>query len=154
MKDQFATFDCAMGLKPRREPLNVGNLIGWSCHGNYPLWENGPEWLVPKMSPFSLTEGRLLEGEKGLVYWCMPAILHSLFLLFRFSLCFCHFNSFPSHSYSFFLALVFYGEGGAVILSLWLLPLPWFTVHGKDPLYTACRDSYFTILAFNHFCLI
>ena len=34
----------------------------------------------------SSTEGELLEGEKGLAYWFMPAILHSLFLFFLFSL--------------------------------------------------------------------
>ena len=24
----------------------MGNLTGRSCHGNYPLWENGPKWLI------------------------------------------------------------------------------------------------------------
>ena len=37
-------------------------------------------------SSLSLTEDRLLEGEKGLAYWCMSTILHFLFLLFLFSL--------------------------------------------------------------------
>ena len=31
-------------------------------------------------NPLSSTEGRLLEREKGLAYWCMPTFLHSLFL--------------------------------------------------------------------------
>ena len=47
-------------------------------------------------NPLSLTEGRLLEGEKGLAYWCMPAFLHSLFLfliLFFFPP-FCYFYPF------------------------------------------------------------
>ena len=35
-------------------------------------------------SSLSLTEGRLLEGEMRLAYWCMSAILHSLFLFFLF----------------------------------------------------------------------
>ena len=35
-----------------------------------------------RTSPFSLTEGRLLEGEKELVYWCMSVILRYLFLFF------------------------------------------------------------------------
>ena len=37
-------------------------------------------------SSLSLTEGRLLEGEMRLAYWCMPAILHFLFLLLLFFL--------------------------------------------------------------------
>ena len=38
-------------------------------------------------SLFSI-EGRLLEGEKESTYWCMPAILHFLFLFFLFFLSF------------------------------------------------------------------
>ena len=34
------------------------------------------------------TDGKLLEKEKELAYWCLPAILHSLFLFFLFSLYF------------------------------------------------------------------
>ena len=49
------------------------------------------------------TEGKFLEGEKGLAYWCMPAILHSLFLFFLFSLCFV--TLIPSHSFLSFLML-------------------------------------------------
>src|SRR6266702_2536912 len=52
-------------------------------------------------SSLSSTEGRFLKGEKGLAYWCMFAILHSLFLFFLFSLRFCYFDSFPL--FSFFL---------------------------------------------------
>ena len=40
----------------------------------------GLNGLCPNES-FFLTEGRLLEGEKGLAYWCTPAILHSPFSL-------------------------------------------------------------------------
>ena len=57
----------------------------------------------------SLTEVRLLEGKKGLAYWCMSAILHSLFLFFLFSFCFIlfYFDSFPTLTLSFLaLALV------------------------------------------------
>jgi len=52
----------------------------------------GLNGLYPNES-FSLTEGRLLEGEKGLAYWCMLAILHSPFSLHDslFLLCFCYF---------------------------------------------------------------
>ena len=39
----------------------------------------------------SLIEGRVLEGEKELAYWCMPAILHSLFFHLILSSLFCHF---------------------------------------------------------------
>ena len=28
--------------------LNVNNLSGRSCYRNYPLWENGPKWLIKK----------------------------------------------------------------------------------------------------------
>ena len=49
-------------------------------------------------SSLSSTEGRLLEGEKGLAYWCILAILYSLFLLFLFSLCFGTLILFP-HSF-------------------------------------------------------
>ena len=44
-------------------------------------------------NPLSLTEGRLLEGEKGLAYWCMPTFLHSLFL-FLILFFFLHFVTF------------------------------------------------------------
>ena len=48
-----------------------------------------------------LTDGRLLEGEKRLAYWCMPAILYSLFFLSHslsiFSR-FCYSDSFPLFS--------------------------------------------------------
>ena len=56
----------------------------------------------------SSTKGRLLKREKGLAYWCMPAILHSLFLFLFFSLSlFCYFDSFPTPTLSFLaLALV------------------------------------------------
>jgi len=39
-----------------------------------------------QLNSLFLTEGRLLEGEMRLAYWCMPTILHSLFLFFPFSL--------------------------------------------------------------------
>ena len=34
-----------------------------------------------KKNPLPLAESMPLEGEKGLTYWCMPAILHSPFSL-------------------------------------------------------------------------
>ena len=35
-----------------------------------------------QMSSLFLTGGRLLEGEKELAYWCMLAILYSLFFFY------------------------------------------------------------------------
>ena len=61
----------------------------------------------------SSIKGRLLEGEKRLAYWCMLAILHFLFLIFLFSLCFVILIIFPL---LFFLSLCLlmqcYGEVG------------------------------------------
>ena len=54
-------------------------------------------------SSLSLTEGKPLEGEKGLAYCCMSAILHSIFLFFLFSLRFV--TLILSHSFLSFLML-------------------------------------------------
>ena len=64
----------------------------------------------------SSTEDRLLEGEKGLAYWCMLAIQHSLFFLLILSFppslfCYLFFLS----SFSFFLSA--YPCSDVVILS-------------------------------------
>ena len=37
-----------------------------------------------QMSSLSSTEGRLLEGEKGLAYWCMSTIQYSISFSFLF----------------------------------------------------------------------
>ena len=44
-------------------------------------------------NPLPLAESMLVEGEKGLTYWCMPVILHSSFPLTDslFSHRFCYF---------------------------------------------------------------
>ena len=71
-----------------------------------------------QMNPLSSTEGRLLEGENGLAYWCVPAILYSKFLfliLFSFfSLFFFYFNSFPL--FSFFLGAYLFSVMVIVVL--------------------------------------
>ena len=56
-----------------------------------------------QINHLSLTDGRFLEGEKGLAYWCMPIILHSLFFLLDslFLLCFCYFLFFVTSFLSF-----------------------------------------------------
>ena len=54
-------------------------------------------------SSLSSIEGRLLEGEIGLAYWCMLAILHSLFLPFLFFLRFVTLIL-SLHSFPFFLS--------------------------------------------------
>ena len=51
----------------------------------------------------SLIEGRVLEGEKGLAYWCMPAILHFLFFHLILSSLFCHFFFLFPFFFSFLL---------------------------------------------------
>ena len=54
-------------------------------------------------SSLSSTEGKSLEGEKGLAYCCMSATLHSIFLFFLFSLRFV--TLILSHSFLSFLML-------------------------------------------------
>ena len=66
----------------------------------------------------SSTEGRLLEGEKGLAYWCMLAIQHSLFFLLILSfppLCFVTFSF--SLLFLSFLVLTHVVYSDVVILS-------------------------------------
>ena len=96
-----------------------------------------------RTNSLSSIESRLLEGDKRLAYWCMLAILHSLFFLLILSfllLCFCYF--FLSFSFFFFffsfLALTHVVCSDVMILSRGYYCSP--TVHGKGPLYTACRD--------------
>ena len=86
-----------------------------------------------RTNSLSSIESRLLEGDKRLTYWCMLAILHSLFFLLILSfllLCFCYFFS--------FLVLTHVVCSDVMILSRGYYCSP--TVHGKGPLYTACRD--------------
>ena len=64
-------------------------------------------------SSLFLTEGRLLEGEKELAYWCMPAILYSLFFFISLFTPFWYFDSFPP-LFSFFLKTC--SCGGVMIL--------------------------------------
>ena len=101
-----------------------------------------------------LTDGRLLEGEKRLAYWCMPAIFLSLFFLSHslsiFSR-FCYSDSFPL--FSLVLACVvlwwwWYCDSLLVVFCCGDVAM-----HDKDPLYTVCHDWFFTILDFNYFCL-
>ena len=58
-----------------------------------------------QINPLSLIEGRLLEGEKGLAYWCMLAITLLPTLCFSFSLfhyfVFSHFFIFYFFIFSF-----------------------------------------------------
>ena len=64
-------------------------------------------------SSLFLTEGRLLEGEKELAYWCMLAILYSLFFLISLFTPFWYFDSFTP-LFSFFLKTC--SCGGVMIL--------------------------------------
>ena len=91
---------------------------------------------------FILNRGRLLEGEKWLVYWCMPAILHSV--SFLFSLCFV--TLILSHSFLFFLNV--YSCGVMVMVVLWFSPSDCYcshddTMHDKGPLYIAWCDWFY-----------
>ena len=74
--------------------------------------------------PLSLIESRASEGERGPTYWCMPAILISLFFL-----CFSFFLSWCSLlCYDFLLEIT---------IIVIVIPIP---MHGKGPLYSAWRD--------------
>ena len=89
---------------------------------------------------------RPLEGERGSTYWCMPAILCSLFFIL---------------SFQFFLSFLF-----VFFLSICLFCcdyLPEITITLSPPLlYCARQGSFisclswlaFTILAFNYLCLV
>ena len=89
----------------------------------------------------SSTKGRLLKGEKGLAYWCMSAILYSLFFLLILSfilLCFVTYSFFLFSFFSF-LMLTHVAYSDVVILSCGSY-CPSLLVHGKGPLYTTYRD--------------
>ena len=76
--------------------------------------------------PLSLIESRASEGERGPTYWCIPAILSSLFFL-----CFPFFLSQCSLlCYDFFPRDYYYHDCDP----------PPSAVHGKGPLYSVCRD--------------
>ena len=89
-----------------------------------------------QQNPLPLTESRPLVGENGLTYWCMPAILCSLFLLFLLSML-------------------------TYLVMLWFVSSGYYC-HEFDPFYCAWQGSFiyflpwlaFTILAFNHLCLV
>ena len=86
--------------------------------------------LCPKES-FSFDREQGFRGREGSTYWCMPAVLCSLFS-FVIS------NSF---SFSLFFSqclLLCCDSLVEVIITVIVIPL---TVHGKDPLYNTCRDQ-------------
>ena len=41
-----------------------------------------PKWSMPKCRSLPLIESKAIEGERKSTYWCMPAILNSLFSFF------------------------------------------------------------------------
>ena len=87
-------------------------------------------------SSLSSTEGRLLEVENRLAYWCMSAIQHFLFpFLSLFSL-FCY--SFPL--FSFFLNACSCGGTRMVRDSPRGFYCDDATMHDEGPLYIVCRD--------------
>ena len=96
-----------------------------------------------QINSLSLTEGRLLEGEKGLAYQCMLAILHFVFPPDSFfpSSLFCYFFVlFPVFFFFIsFLVLTHVVYSDVVIFSHGSY-YP-HTMHDKGPLYTACRDQ-------------
>ena len=66
-----------VGLKPRREnrSLNTSNLREEiNC-----FKRTGPNGLCPNTDLLSFIESKAIEGERRSTYWCMPAILNSLF---------------------------------------------------------------------------
>ena len=87
-------------------------------------------------SSLSSMEGRLLEGEKGLAYWRMSAIQHSLFpFLSLFSP---FYYSFPF--FSFFLNACSCGGTRMVRDSPRGFYCDDATMHDEGPLYIVCRD--------------
>ena len=113
--------------------------------------------VYTQANPSSLTEGRLLEGRKRLAYWCMSAILFPLFFLpYSLSLFFGFVTLILFHSFLSQCLLVWCnGDGGTMILSQWLLLLQSpLVVHGKDLLYTACRDWFLPFQPLTNFVQI
>ena len=105
------------------------------------------------INPLPLTEGRLLERENELAYWCMFAILYSLFFLpdSLFLLYFCYFLFFLS-SFTFFSVLTH-------VVMLWFSPNGYYcrdddTMHNKGFFIYCLPWLVFTILTFNYFCLV
>ena len=106
-------------------------------------------------NPLSLTEGRLLEGEKGLAYWCMPTFLHSLFLLLILFF-FLHFVTFILSP--FFLSFLVLTR--VVLWWRWccnslmvVATVVMMILCTARALYILPTMTFFTILAFNYFCL-
>ena len=100
----------------------------------------------------SLTETRLLEGEKRLVYWCMLTILHSVFSswfsissLFLLFLILSLFFSFFLSAYPFSDVMIFSQR--------LLLPLWWYYARQGSFIYCLLWLA-FTILALNYFFLV
>ena len=103
----------------------------------------------------SLTEGRLLEGEKGLAY--LVHVCYSTFSIFFLPgplllFCFCYLNSF--HSFLSFLVrtrVVWWWCCNSLLLVTIVVMILLCTA--RPPFYTTCRDWFFTFLPFNYFCL-
>ena len=105
-----------------------------------------------QINPLSSTKGRLLEGEKRLVYWCMLTILHSVFSSwFSISSLFLLFLIL-SLFFSFFLSA--YPCSDVMIFSQrLLLPLWWYYARQGSFIYCLLW-LIFTILALNYFFLV
>ena len=94
-------------------------------------------------------ESKAIEGERRLTYWCMPAVLDSLFF----------FSLLPSY----FSFLLFYFLSFSMLTSgLWFFPRnsyycdfesP-FPVHSKGSFIQSLLRLIFTVLALNCFCLV
>ena len=111
---------------------------------------------MPQANPLSPIEGRLLEGDNGLAYWCMPAIPHSLFLLLILFFFFLRFVILIlSHSFYYFLVLT------RVVLWWWwccnfllmITTVAMIILCMTRALYILPVVMVFTISIFNYFCL-
>ena len=98
----------------------------------------GPEWLVPKRTLYFWQTTGLWEGERESTYWCMPAILSSLFFL-------CCFPSFLS-TYSYFLR---FSPRDSYYRDCDPPPCAW-----QGPFFIVPVMTRFYHLAYNHLCLV
>ena len=109
----------------------------------------GHEWLQSHWESSCLhflEKGEILKGKRGKpIYWCMLFEL-TLFFLFQFPFLF---SLFSFLSFFFSLALFFFSP-----CEIHPLFFDLFYRARQGPLYSACRDQYFTVLPLNRLCLV
>ena len=122
-------------LKPRWETTSVMRIISPEKEIN--CFEGaGLNGLCTKKIPLPLVESRVFEGKRRLTYWCMFAILYSLF--------------FSCYFWPPFFSLFFSVPFLVLTSELWFCLEITVTVllfgslqcTAKGPLYSTCRDWY------------